>query len=245
MDDPILPFLSSLPSLPDVVLPFFSTTIDLTFDGLDVDAGDFAATWLRREAEAADSAEASASASSSRGAAAPQRAPRVRSSGHRVHAPLQHHHRSRSPPIFFPGRMESCGQFMRDALVGSAWRHGLALWTLPGDMPYAAVEQACRRRILSVIRNDLTFYFGISENPQRRWAEHSESCGNWQEMIVLVEADSSVRTAGLERTFIKEFGERLACLNIGPGGERASSSSPHYFYMLVGINGLLRRRGRG
>ena len=98
---------------------------------------------------------------------------------------------------------------------------------------------------LSVIRNDLTFYFGISENPQRRWAEHSESCGNWQEMIVLVEADSSVRTAGLERTFIKEFGERLACLNIGPGGERASSSSPHYFYMLVGINGLLRRRGRG
>ena len=178
MDDPILPFLSSLPSLPDDVLPFFSTTIDLTFDGLDVDAGDFAATWLRREAEAADSAEASASASSSRGAAAPQRAPRVRSSGHRVHAPFQHHHRSRSPPIFFPGRMESCGQFMRDALVGSAWRHGLALWTLPGDMPYAAVEQACRRRILSVIRNDLTFYFGISENPQRRWAcASASSCG--------------------------------------------------------------------
>ena len=149
MDDPILPFLSSLPSLPDVALPFFSTTIDLTFDGLDVDAGDFAATWLRREAEAADSAEASASASSSRGAAAPQRAPRVRSSGHRVHAPFQHHHRSRSPPIFFPSRITL--EAMRDALVGSARRHGLALWTLPGDMPYAAVEQACRRRILSVI----------------------------------------------------------------------------------------------
>ena len=238
-DEPILPLLSSLP---DVVLPALaslpSATIDLTFD--DLDADDLSAGWLRRETTAAE-----APASSSSGA--PDALLGVRSSGHAVR-----HHRSRSPQmqtfftgqIFFPGQMGNVGEFMRDLLVGSARRHGLALWTLPGEMTYAAVELACRRRILSEISGGMTFYFGISENPQRRWVEHTESCCNWQEMIILVQADSSYWTAGLERIFISEFGARFTCLNIGQGGERASAASPHFFYMLVGINGLLRRRGR-
>ncbi len=130
-------------------------------------------------------------------------------------------------PIFFPPRMENVGEFMRDLLVGSARRHGRALWTLPGEMTYAAVELACRRRCLSEIRRDVIFYFGITENPRRHWAEHTEVCSLWQEMIILVEADSSRWTAGLERVFIAEFNTRSQCVNIGQGGERPSAGPPH------------------
>ena len=249
LDEPLLPLLSTLPddaSMLPVLASLPSATIDPTFDDLLlVDADDFSARWLRRETTAA---EAPASTSSG----APGAPLRVRSSsGHAA--------RSRSPqmptfftgPLFFSARPEnflgepcSYGEAMRDLLVGSARRHGLALWTLPGEMTYAAVELACRRRCLSEIRRDVIFYFGITENPRRRWAEHTEECSLWQEMIILVQADSSRCTGGLERIFIADFGTRLKCLNVGQGGERCSAGSPHFFYMLVGHNGLIRSRRR-
>jgi hypothetical protein len=96
---------------------------------------------------------------------------------------------------------------------------------------------ACRRRVRSETHS---FYIGITENPTRRFEEHCLT-GSWIEMVVLAKARSSRETSYLERSLISEFGHVHRCSNVGPGGERPSGASPHFVYMVVGINSLSRR----
>ena len=92
------------------------------------------------------------------------------------------------------------------------------------------------------------FYIGITENPARRFEQHSASA-YWRNMIVMHSAPSSSETSSLERDLIRRFKLNLMCRNVGAGGEHASAGSPHFLHVLknnpVGVGALLRSRFRG
>ena len=132
----------------------------------------------------------------------------------------------------------SFGAACRDAVVGRSRRSGAALVDLTDGL--TTMEEAlntCRRRVRSETHS---FYIGITENPTRRFEEHCLT-GSWIEMVVLAKARSSRETSYLERSLISEFGHVHRCSNVGPGGERPSGASPHFVYMVVGINSLSLR----
>jgi hypothetical protein len=89
-----------------------------------------------------------------------------------------------------------------------------------------------------------SYYVGITEHPSRRWAEHREQNAHWDEMRVVVMAETSRDTAMVERFVLFHCRMGLGCMNIGPGGERASSGSPHFVYVIFSRSGLIRRSGR-
>ena len=62
---------------------------------------------------------------------------------------------------------------------------------------------------------------------------------------ILAEAHTSYTTASLEVRLLSDFLHVFTCENNSPGGESASGGSPHFCYVVVRCNGLLRRRGRG
>ena len=108
---------------------------------------------------------------------------------------------------------------------------------------YEEVVLAVRRRVLAEVRRGVSFYIGITESPDRRWGEHCAAGGmrHWQMMLVLVQATTSSTTAAMEQLLLSEFGSRYQCHNVGPGGECASAGSPHFLYILLAQDGLLRR----
>lgn len=89
------------------------------------------------------------------------------------------------------------------------------------------------------------FYIGITENPSRRFDEHLASGGHWVRHVVLVQAPTSRTTSSLERDLLVTYGNVFGCLNASAGGERASAGSPHFLYLLVGQDSLLRRPSSG
>ena len=121
-------------------------------------------------------------------------------------------------------------------------RHGsqdVVCSMLDGRTSYEAALQIARRRILSVISDDVVFYLGIIENPARRFPDHIRQ---WDQYILLVEAGSSRITASMEIELLRELGGRRNCQNVGLGGETASAGSPHYLYLCVATMSLMRRR---
>jgi len=142
----------------------------------------------------------------------------------------------------------------RDLLVGGG-RRGLpdgvyekalargCLCQMEGRLPRpgtSAIEHG-----MAVIREQmrrapsLRFYIGISEAPVERWMGHfgggrGRHADLFDMMVVIEEATSSTDTAQTERELIARtsatFGPQ--CLNRGPGGEGASSGSPHYTYIV-------------
>ena len=112
-------------------------------------------------------------------------------------------------------------------------------------MPTAADIQLsynlASRRIRRALVSGAAVYVVIAENVARRWSEHAPL---WDRLDVLVEARTSETTAQLERQLLSEFGGHHLCQNAGLGGESASSGSPHFLYMVVPHNGLIRRPGR-
>ena len=215
-----------------------ATTIDLTFEAaFQIDHDD----WLRRafEQSHAATAQSSRDARPPRRPSSRSRSPRDRDRNFRAgqRVPLVY-----KGPLYFLSGM-SFGEACREALCGPR-QDGLALFDLQsGTLSFEEVELACKRRALREIRRGVFFYFGITEHTARRWSEHQADNHSWGEMIVLMQAQSSVDTAALERSLIREHRESVLCMNVGPGGEHASSGSPHFCYMLVAA-GPLRRPPR-
>ena len=121
-------------------------------------------------------------------------------------------------------------------------RHGCQVVVcsmLDGRTSYEAALQIARRRILSVISDDVAFYLGITENPARRFSDHIR---HWDQYILLVEAGSSRITASMEIELLRELGGRRNCQNVGLGGETASAGSSHHLYLCVSTMFLMRRR---
>ena len=87
---------------------------------------------------------------------------------------------------------------------------------------------------------DHPFYIGITEDPVRRWHEHSVG---WDAMSILFVGETSQDSGHCEKTLLKRFGHLLFCQNTGPGGEHASSGRPHFTYVVHNYSGggLIRR----
>jgi hypothetical protein len=150
--------------------------------------------------------------------------------------------RDRDFAVWFPARESSVGEAFRNVLVGRPRDQGLALTSLlDGTVDFNDALVVVRRRVAQEVRRGVSFYFGITENPQRRFDEHLGGGGHWTSMLLLMQASSSSTTGGVERLLIDEFGQNLLCTNSARGGERASAGSPHYLYMLLGQSSLLRR----
>ena len=216
-----------------------AATIDLSFE--DAFPGDHAG-WLHRAFETSHESRAHSSrdarCSRSRRPSSRSRSPRDRDRTRRdAHVPLY------LGTLRFLSGM-TFGEACREVLCGPR-QDGLALFNLQsGTVSFQDVELACRRRALREIRRGMCYYFGIAEHPARRWREHQADNHIWQETIVLTQAESSFDTSALERALIREYGLSVRCLNSGPGGEHASSGSPHFCYMLVAEQGPLRRPPR-
>lgn len=99
------------------------------------------------------------------------------------------------------------------------------------------------RRFLDCVEH--FFYIGITENPEVRFADH-QFVSNWEQMHVLLEAETSAITGMYENDLlVNHYLRTPRCLNVGRGNEHASSGSPHFLYVVVSeATPLIRRRGR-
>ena len=142
--------------------------------------------------------------------------------------------RSRSPRP-----MRSTNSVRRSAFVAvrsSAFGNGVFI---ADHSDFQAAYHSIARRI-RVIASGSAFYIGITENPANRWA--SCHARRYDFMEILAEAPTSRTTSALERQLLLNFGAEFLCENISGGGETASGGSPHFCYVVVRRNGLLRRR---
>jgi len=146
---------------------------------------------------------------------------------------------------WFPARASSVGEAFRNALAGRPRHAGTAVVNMQDDerISFDAALRVCRSQMSSILRRNVAFYIGITEDPPRRFADHCDHM-EWERMIILVQASTSSTTGSLERALLAEFGTCFMCINIGPGGERASAGSPHFLYVLVAQDGPLRRPRR-
>ena len=98
---------------------------------------------------------------------------------------------------------------------------------------------------LGVFRSCATggsYYWGITENPLRRWEECH--CLTYSRMHVVAVCLTSRQTGQIERELISRSRTGHLCNNVGAGGERASAGSPHFVYLCTS-SGLLRRSRAG
>lgn len=148
---------------------------------------------------------------------------------------------------WFPARTTSLGEAFWQALTGRPRFVERAVCNLELGMSFDEAMMICKRRVASEIQGGgVPFYLGITEDPQRRFAEHCSGGGQaWERMLVLLQASASATTASAERMLISEFGDRLQCLNDSGGGEGASSGSPHFCYVLLGSGPIRRSRHHG
>jgi hypothetical protein len=135
--------------------------------------------------------------------------------------------------------------------LGQAWKQavaGISMRMHPWgpEASYSDVLEHVTRIVRTVASEGGNFYIGITENPARRFEQHS---ANWRNMIVIHSAPSSSETSSLEKSLIERFKLNLMCHNVGAGGEHASAGSPHFLYVLKnlpwGAGQLYRSNFRG
>lgn len=148
------------------------------------------------------------------------------------------------PPSEVLSEFGSLGAACHAALTGASLaRQGLChLGSSPiGSPAFQATCEDAARVVISYARAGRQVYVGITENPERRFAEHLATNASWQTCRILVQAPTSRESSAIERFVIARIRDRfLLCSNDGPGGERASQGMPHFVYLLVG-GSLLRR----
>ena len=86
-----------------------------------------------------------------------------------------------------------------------------------------------------------SYYIGITGDPVVRWRQHEAN--GFSVMMIMMVATKSKATAAVERGVIKRWCSLPSCSNAGPGGEGASSASPHFLYVVSRPDFLIRRRG--
>jgi len=143
-----------------------------------------------------------------------------------------------------PLQANTVGEAFWQILVGRPRHERAALVNMQSERTsFDAALRLCRSRLAVIVRANVGFYIGITEDPRRRFAEHCERM-EWERMTILVQAASSSTTGSLEKALLADFGQSYMCLNIGRGGERASGGSPHFLYVLLAREGPLRRPPR-
>ena len=118
------------------------------------------------------------------------------------------------------------------------------LFRFPAAEPQTSSE--CVDHCLGVLRSCCptgSYYWGITENPMRRWVEGH--CQTYDTMRVVVVCRTSRETGLIERQLISQSRAGYRCNNVGAGGERASAGSPHFVYLCSREDGLIRGRPGG
>ena len=155
--------------------------------------------------------------------------------------------RRRTPPVSRPrlrsrSRSPRPSSVQRSSVVGvrnSAFGSGVLITDYS---EFEAAYNTISRRIRCIIASGAAFYIGITEDPAVRWG--SDHCFRWEFLEILAQAPTSYTTASLEMRLLGDFRHVLTCENNSDGGEGASRGSPHFCYVCVRCNGLLRRRTR-
>jgi hypothetical protein len=96
--------------------------------------------------------------------------------------------------------------------------------------PTSNLEAAAEAKVLDQLRSNpgLHFYIGISERPEERFETHQANGFTKFWVYTFV---SSAGSASAEKALISRLQKFHQCLNVGPGGERASKGQPHYLYI--------------
>ena len=87
--------------------------------------------------------------------------------------------------------------------------------------------------IEGIVRKNLSFYVGITQNPARRWECHEASRG-WTHMHTVVQASSSLVTGEMECRVLHRWLGHILCRNRSGGGESLTHGRPHFVYVLEG-----------
>ena len=173
--------------------------------------------------------------------------------------PADHRSRSRSPDVVRAGAGAGsvragagAGSGRAERSSGSSAERLAGRWSvLTGGCVIVrmAREGAGFEHAMEFIRSlgMRAFYIGITACPANRWNGLDSMpghCLQWDTMTVLFEARSSVDTAQLERRLIAACHWNPVMANVGGGGERAGSGSPHYLYIVTRRSGLIRYYAR-
>ena len=120
--------------------------------------------------------------------------------------------------------------------------HSDVIFRFPAEEPQDTTEWVVH--CLGVLRSCCvigSYYWGITENPRRRWDE--DHCQTYSTMRVVAVCRTSRETAQIERQLIAHGRAGCyRCNTVGPGGERASAGSPHFVYLCRRQDGLIRGR---
>ena len=111
-------------------------------------------------------------------------------------------------------------------------------WRIPEK--HASVIEHC---LALISRLDVCYYIGITEQLCLRWDCHAQN--GYVAMYVVWVSTTSRETARLEQDLLFRVGQSSRCENASKGGERASQGSPHYVYIVVKPNNLMRRNFGG
>jgi hypothetical protein len=100
-----------------------------------------------------------------------------------------------------------------------------------------------------IIRSELhfqprLFYIGITEHVPIRWFGDGRGmrghCELYDLLILLAIAPNSTITGDAEDVLIKKWRKHRFCRNVGDGRLHASMGRPHYLYLVLRFDGLIR-----
>jgi len=148
--------------------------------------------------------------------------------------------RVRSPAVLHPtdGMLAVAGDMHSRMMAAPSMQSDHIEWCPP--QAYENHFGHCCRIIDNIAE---AFYIGITGDPNGRWVQHcaTQTVGPEPLMVLLTEAVSSQVTAALEIRLLDKYLHLMRCTNQSPGGEGASTASPHYLYVLRASSPLLRR----
>lgn len=134
-------------------------------------------------------------------------------------------------------------------------RDALSRGVSPGRLQWRAVDgdsvsfEAAAEHAVGVISQSIasgaagSFYVGITGDPSGRWLGREGFSGHIRDfdaMLIVFVARSCTSTARMEQRLISRFDGHAGLRNASGGGERAYGT-PHYTYVAVRQNALIRR----
>lgn len=101
--------------------------------------------------------------------------------------------------------------------------------------PTAPMLHRIKNRVSNLVRHCRWFYIGLTNNPQRRFYEHSQKFA-WDRMVVLYKTQSAIKEGDFEENLIlyyrnSPYSKKLK--NIKDGRQGALCYPPFYIYVLL------------
>jgi hypothetical protein len=95
----------------------------------------------------------------------------------------------------------------------------------------AEVESSLKRTVSAYLRNGYKVKIGITNNPERRSYEHSQT-GRWKQMVLKYQTSSVRYINEIERIIIEHHWDYIENEVAGGGGPNGKEG-PYYLYILL------------